>query len=160
LFDELQLMQRMSQMKPGLKIGAVIEYALQVQPEMEAQFNGVRVHPLYSTASMIQHLEWAARQHILPFLETGEEGVGYHIDVKHLQPTPIGQTVILQAVVQEIQERRVICSVKAWQLQEPRDPDSSSKVLSPKVLIGEGTITQALVPVTHLYRCLQSGLHH
>ncbi|MBY0404818.1 MAG: thioesterase [Cyanobacteria bacterium] len=143
-------------MKPGLKVGAAIEYALQVQPEMQAQFNGMLVHPLYSTASMIQHLEWAARQHILPFLEPGEEGVGYHIDVKHLQPTPIGETVILQAVVQEIQERRVICAVKAWQLQEPRDPDSPSEALTHKILIGEGTITQALVPVAHLYRCLPS----
>jgi predicted thioesterase len=122
-------------MKPGLQVGEVYEFTLTVTEEMRAHFGEVEVHPLYSTASMITHMEWAARQHILPYLEPGEEGVGYHVDVKHLAPTPIGATVRVRATVMEVQLKRVTSHVEAW---------------NDLTQIGDGTFIQGLVPIAKL----------
>jgi fluoroacetyl-CoA thioesterase len=123
-------------MKPGLQIGHQYEYTLTVREDMQAQFEQTVVHPLYATASMITHMEWAARQHILPYLEAGEEGVGYHIDVRHLKPTPIGATVRIRSTVSGIEDNKVSSLVEAW--------NETGK-------IGEGMLVQALVPLEKLY---------
>ncbi|HEY9686182.1 MAG TPA: thioesterase family protein [Coleofasciculaceae cyanobacterium] len=123
-------------MKPGLQIGHQYEYTLQVREDMQAQFEQTVVHPLYATASMITHMEWAARQHILPYLEEGEEGVGYHVDVRHLKPTPIGAMVRIRSTVSGIEENKVSSLVEAW--------NETGK-------IGEGMLVQALVPLEKLY---------
>ncbi len=130
-------------MKPGLTVGHCYEFSLTVREEMKAQFDAHIVHPLYSTAAMITHMEWAARQHILPYLETDEEGVGYHIDVKHLKPTPIGATVRIRSTVTHIEPRRVTSLVEAWNETEK---------------IGEGSLTQALVPVEKIYAHFDQAL--
>lgn len=131
-------------MKPGLNLGQRYEFSVIVTEAMQARFGDVLVHPLYSTASMITHMEWAARQHILPYLEPGEEGVGYHIDVKHLKPTPLGATVRVAATVSELKPNRVSCQVEAWQ-------EAGTKPISAPKLVGQGIITQALVQLADLY---------
>ncbi len=123
-------------MKPGLAVGQTYEFSVAVRPEMQAQFGDTVIHPLYSTAAMIQHMEWAARQHLLPYLEPGEEGAGYHVDVKHLAATPIGASVTIRATVAEIQPGKVICRVEAW---------------NEHAKIGDGLFTQAIVPLDKLY---------
>jgi fluoroacetyl-CoA thioesterase len=124
-------------MKPGLAVGHTYEYSIQVEKDMQAQLAGRVIHPLYSTAAMIAHMEWASRQHILPYLEPGEEGVGFHVDVKHLAPAPIGALVKIRSTVSDISERRVTSQVEAWH-------DATQ--------IGVGTFTQALVPMEKLYQ--------
>lgn len=123
-------------MKPGLQIGHQYEYSLEVRPEMQAQFGESVVHSLYSTAAMISNMEWAARQHILPYLEDDEEGVGYHVDVRHLKPTPIGAVVRIRSTVSGVEGNRVSSLVEAW--------NETDK-------IGEGMFVQALVPLDKLY---------
>lgn len=123
-------------MKPGLKAGEQFEFSIQVREDMQPQFEGTLIHPLYSTAAMLNHMEWAARQHILPYLEPGEESVGYHIDLKHLAPTPLGATVTIRSTVTQVGRTKVVSQVEAWH--------QTSK-------IGEGLLTQALVPTHKLY---------
>lgn len=123
-------------MRSGLEIGQVSEFSIEVTPAMQPQFGDTIIHPLYSTAAMINHMEWAARQHILPYLEPGEEGAGYHIDVKHLVATPLGATVNIRSTVKKVTPKRVISQVEAW-----HGPQK----------IGEGTLTQAIVPLKKLY---------
>lgn len=117
-------------MKPGLNIGDTYSFSITVTNEMTAQFGGIQVHQLYSTASMITHMEWAARQHILPFLETGEEGVGYHIDIQHKFPVPVGQEMTITSSVTEINGPLIQCAVQATCLHQTA---------------GCGTITQAVI---------------
>ena len=50
-----------------------------------------------STPCLIWFLEHAARAAVLPLLEPGESTVGMEIQVRHLTPTPVGQTVICRA---------------------------------------------------------------
>lgn len=132
-------------MKPGLTVGHTYEFSVQVEKEMQAQFGGRVIHPLYSTAAMIAHMEWASRQHILPYLEEGEEGVGHHVDVKHLAPTPVGATVTIRSTVEEITAKRVVSHVEAWYDQTQ---------------IGAGQFEQALVPLETLYRQIPSQNSH
>lgn len=125
-----------SPMKPGLAIGHRYEYTVTVTDEMRARLGEVDVHPLYGTASMISQMEWASRQHILPYLEPGEEGVGWHVDIKHLAPAPIGAEIRIVSEVMATEPERVTSRVEAWH---------------GKTKVGEGSLTQALVSREQLY---------
>lgn len=126
-------------MNPGLQIGDISEISVVVDATAQASLLGLPIHPLYGTAGMIAHMEWAARQHILPYLEDGEEGVGYQVQVTHLAPAPLGADVLIRSVVTDIQPRRIASQVEAWL--------GSTK-------IGEGTMVQALVLREKLYACV------
>lgn len=133
-------------MKSGLETGAVYEFSLTVTPDMQARLttdvSEEVVHPrLYATAQMINHMEWAARQHIKPLLESGEEGVGHHIDVRHLAPAPVGGHIRIRAVVTEILDNKVTTDTEAW-YDSPQGP----------VLVGKGRVTQAIIPVNLLHQ--------
>jgi len=98
--------------KNGLSLGdsAVIETT--VTEEMFAQFEGVVVHPAYSTVSMVYHMEWAARKLILPYLEEQEEGVGGSVSLKHVGMATLGSNIRIEAVVSELTPGRVLAKVE------------------------------------------------
>lgn len=100
-------------MKPGLKVGQTSEIEFEVTPKMVAQFKGKVVHELLSTSYLVQELEWAARQTILPYLEAHEEGMGSHVDVHHIMLAPVGITVKVKATVTEIRDNKIECEVEA-----------------------------------------------
>lgn len=123
-------------MRAGLPVGHRFEFSIQVTEAMRPQFGEQVIHPLYATASMLNHMEWAARQHVLPYLEPGEESVGYHIDLKHLAATPLGATVRICSTVTQVKARKVVSRVEAWHGHRK---------------IGDGLLTQALVSTNQLY---------
>lgn len=100
-------------MRKGLKTGQTAEIHVKVEPEMFASFEGEIIHPVYSTASMVYHMEWASRQTILPFLEDHEEGMGGAVKMKHLAPCPEGAYVTVSATVTDLKGNTVITNVKA-----------------------------------------------
>ena len=117
--------------KAGLKAGAEATVQITVTPEMVATFEELgSVHPLYSTWSMVRHMELASRKIILPYLEPGEDAVGYSVSVTHLAPTGIGERVTVRARLAEIDGRRIVCAVEAHNEHEK---------------IAEGTQVQMLV---------------
>ena len=122
-------------MKSGIRIGQIYEFEIQVREDMQAQFEDIVVHPLYSTATMLTHMEWASRQHILPVLESDEEGVGYHMTLDHRAPTPIGATVRIVSMVTGLKPGKVICHCTAFE---------------GKRLVGQGTVVQAILPLSEL----------
>lgn len=122
-------------MKPGIRIGQTFEYETTVTEEMRARFEDITVHHLYSTAAMLNHMEWASRQHILPVLESGEEGVGYHMEIDHMAPTPIGARVRIRSTVTGLQPGRVTCQCQAFH-------DNRT--------IGRGIVVQAILPLAEL----------
>ncbi|EIT85808.1 hypothetical protein A374_08234 [Fictibacillus macauensis ZFHKF-1] len=128
-------------MKPGIKIGDEAVITATVTPEMFAQFEGSLVHPAYSTVSMVYHMEWAARQIILPFLEEGEEGIGGGVSAKHLAPTPEGMNLTITATVTELTGKTVVCKVK---------------VANEKMVVGEGDVTQYILSKEKITQKLQS----
>jgi len=66
-----------------------------------------------------------------PYLEDGEQTVGIHVDVRHLSPTKIGQSVTVTAAILEVKDNKLRYSVSATN-------DTGVK-------IGEGTHRRAVI---------------
>jgi fluoroacetyl-CoA thioesterase len=118
-------------MKSGLTKGFAQEVKVTVTPDMFPNFDGSAIHPLYSTSTMVRHMEFAARKVILPFLEEHEEGMGISVDVQHLHPVPEGKEVTCIATFQEMIGKRILCDVQ---------------VKCGSRLVGRGFVTQAILP--------------
>ncbi|WP_404441986.1 thioesterase [Sutcliffiella horikoshii] len=118
-------------MKPDLTIGAKHSIRITVTNKMFAQFEGKVVHPVYSTAMMVYHMEWVSRQIILGVLDETEEGMGAEVKVKHLAPATEGTVLTLEATIVGLKKNFIITKVL---------------VLSNDRLIGEGEVTQVVLP--------------
>jgi predicted thioesterase len=114
----------------ALEIGQTAEVEITVTPDMMARFDGRLVHELYSTASLVHHMEWAARKLIVPYLEPHEEAMGYNVEVSHLSMTLPDSKVRIRATLSAIRDRKIVCDIEAF--------NSRGKV-------ARGTITQALI---------------
>ena len=118
-------------MRDGLIPGTAAEVHLTVTDAMTVHLDELgTVHPVYATWMMIKHMEEAGRKVLLPFLEPGEDAVGYAIDVVHLAPTAAGARVRARAVLERVEGRRIHCRVDAHNEREK---------------IGEGRTVQVVV---------------
>ncbi len=102
-------------MKPDLKPGVEAEVSAVVTEDMCSAFDGVVVHRVYSTWSLAYHMELAARRVLAPHLEAHEEGIGSHLSIDHLAPTPVGKTVRVVATCTELNGSKVVCDVVAYE---------------------------------------------
>lgn len=78
-----------------------------------AAFEGRVVHAVYGTPFVVREMEHASRQALLPFIESGEEGVGREVFIQHLAPTPLGRTVTFTATITDFTDRTLTCDVIA-----------------------------------------------
>ncbi len=123
-------------MRQGLVPGTGGEVTVTVTDDMLARFEELGlVHPVYSTWTMIRHMELASRKVILPYLEPHEEAVGYSVSVTHTAPTPAGATVTARARLVRIEGNQVFCAVEAHHNETK---------------IGEGTTVQVVLPAAEL----------
>jgi predicted thioesterase len=67
---------------------------------------------------MIGFMERCSVQLVKPYLEEGENSVGYRVNVTHIASTPIGQKVRVKSTVQAINGRRIIFGVEAYNEKE------------------------------------------
>jgi predicted thioesterase len=63
---------------------------------------------------MISLMEGAAAVAVAPFLAQGESTVGTLVNVKHLAATPIGHEVRAEAEVTEVDGKRIVFKVEAY----------------------------------------------
>lgn len=80
-------------MKRSPKIGEVGELSFVVTEQHVIDFANDQMPAVLCTPWLIWFLEHAAREAILPLLDSGESTVGVHVDVEHLAATPIGHEV-------------------------------------------------------------------
>ena len=120
-------------MKSGLAEGHSAVITTEVTPDMHAQFEGSVVHPVYSTVSMVYHMEWASRKIILPYLEEYEEGMGAKVTVEHLAPAKTGSTLEIKAVVSKYEKNSILTEVIVRDYKTDR-------------LIGKGIVKQVVLP--------------
>lgn len=85
---------------------------------------------VYSTPSMIALMEKTCYQCLEQFLNTDESSVGGEVNVRHLKPTAIGQTVICNCVISAVSGKKVAFDVKVFENE---------------VLIGKGTHTRFVI---------------
>ena len=105
-------------MRPGPPRGESATLDVTVDESMVANVAGEEVHPVYGTGALVQHIEEVCRRLLVPHLEEGEEGVGYHIEAQHRHPVPVGATVRLTAEVASVGPKRLVCDVLVRQGNE------------------------------------------
>jgi predicted thioesterase len=89
-------------MKGSPKIGAVGEQTFVVDATHTIDFADGGMPAVLCTPWLIWFLEHAAREAVLPFLEAGESTVGTLVELRHLAPTPVGQSVACVARVVQV----------------------------------------------------------
>jgi fluoroacetyl-CoA thioesterase len=70
--------------------------------------------PVYGTPFMIALMEQAAFSSLEPHLAAGESTVGTKLQVTHLAATPIGMRVWAECTVTEVDRKRIVFSVTAY----------------------------------------------
>lgn len=93
-------------MKKSLTSGLVRKQTFMVTPEMGITHFGAGVPSVLSSPVMIGLMERTCVELLNPFMDENEQTVGFHVDVKHLAPTKIGQSVTITATLEEIKEER------------------------------------------------------
>lgn len=67
-----------------------------------------------ATPMMIRFMEITSHRLLEGYLPEGFSSVGVHINVRHQAPTPINNPVKVRAEILELNQSRVLFSVRAW----------------------------------------------
>ena len=122
-------------MKPSLKVGNTAVVTAEVTEGMCPAFDGVIVHRLYSTWSMAHHMELAARKVLAPHLEAHEEGIGWHLSIGHVGPTPVGERVRVVAKAVQLGPTTLVCDLTAYHVRADGE-----------TIVGRGRQVQRVLP--------------
>lgn len=126
-----------------LQPGVSLEKTWVVTAAESIRFLGDAVKPSLATPSMINWLEFTARDAVLPLLEPGQDTVGTHVSVSHLAATPIGMKVTTHATLVKMDRRRLTFTVGAFDEKEK---------------IGEGTHERFVIDVARYAERLKEKL--
>ena len=107
-----------------IEIGVTYTSHMTVTEAVTAIAMGSGDLPVLATPAMSALMENAAMLAVAPHLPEGSTTVGGHIDISHLKPTPVGETVTATATVIGVEGKKIEFKVEA------RCGD---------VLLGEGT---------------------
>lgn len=107
-----------------INTGITHTVSLTVTDSLSARSMGSGSLDVLATPAMIAGMENVCMNCIQPHLESGFTTVGTKVDISHISATPVGDTVTFTCVLTEIDRKRLVFSVEAF--------DSEGK-------IGEGT---------------------
>ncbi len=85
-----------------------------VKPEHSAAKVSSGAVDVLSTPMMIAFMEDVSFNLSKNFTKEGETTVGIHVDVKHLNPAPIGAEIKVRSTLVKIDGKRLIFSVEAY----------------------------------------------
>lgn len=105
-------------MKSTPRTGLDHEMAFTVEPKHTIDFAANEMPAVLSTPTLVGWLERTARETLAPFLEPGESSVGTEIELRHLAPTPLGQTVRCRARIATAEGPSFAFHVEAFDQQE------------------------------------------
>lgn len=95
--------------------GLVNEFKITVTDDMTAEASDVAgMVPVLATPKMISYLERTAHLTVFPLLGEGQSTVGTLVNVRHLAATPVGMEVRFRAELVEVDRRRLLFKVEAW----------------------------------------------
>ena len=100
-------------MKQLFKYGDTKEFYKVVSKKDTAKFNGVEVHPYYSTFALARDAEWSSRLFVLEMKEIDEEGIGTFVNIKHVSPALVGDEVRFIANIKSVVHNEVVCTITA-----------------------------------------------
>ena len=113
-----------------LKAGIKGEQSVEVVYENTATAVGSGVLEVLGTPCMLALMEKTASESVAPYLEEGCGSVGTQVTISHVAATPIGMTVRCETELTEVDGRRLVFKVAAY--------DEAG-------LIGEGTHERFIV---------------
>lgn len=105
-------------MKSRPKVGEVGELAIPTDARHAVEFAGDGMPAVVSTPNIIQFLERTARHALAPHLEPDERSVGIEIDIRHLAPTPVGETIHCTARVIAVDGSKIQFQIEARDAHE------------------------------------------
>ena len=114
-------------MKSGLTPGLTHKQAFVITTEMGVKHFPAGVSSVLSTPSMIGLMERTCVELLNPYMDENEQTVGFHVDVKHLAPTKIGQSITVTATLLEIKDKRYRFAVEATNDQGVKIGDGSHR---------------------------------
>lgn len=85
-----------------------------VTPKDTALTHGSGTLEVFATPAMVALMEKTSMESAAEYLDEGEATVGTLINVKHLSATPVGCTVTCESELTEVDGRRLVFAVKAW----------------------------------------------
>lgn len=97
-----------------LQAGIKGEQRVEVVYENTATAVGSGVLEVFATPCMIALMEKTACDSVIPYLEEGDGTVGTELNIKHVAATPIGMTVRCESELLEVDGRRLVFDVKAY----------------------------------------------
>lgn len=98
----------------GLKPGLKHEVSEVVTHELTANHMSEKIAEVYASPQMIGLMENACANLVHPYLEPGQSTVGTLVNVSHIAATPIGFTVRAEAELLEIDGKRLVFAVTAY----------------------------------------------
>jgi fluoroacetyl-CoA thioesterase len=123
-----------------IPIGATATQEVTVTREMTVAHYQPHMPEVYGTPIMIYHMEVAAAAAIQPYLPAGWVSVGVAVNVRHLAPTKVGQTVSVTATVISSSPSKITFEVRARE-----------------VVVGEGTHVRSPVEMERFLRGIATG---
>src|SRR5215471_12525686 len=102
----------------AIPVGARGEQKVLVSNDNAIKFLGLEGARVLSTPHMIGNMELTCRNVVLPYLDTGHDTVGTHVNVAHLAAAPMGMVVTFRAEVTGVADRRVTFRVEAFDEKE------------------------------------------
>jgi len=97
--------------KDTLKVGLEFSSKKVIEKEKTIGFMGEDLR-VYATPFMVQDMEHSCRDFMLQHMEDGEDSVGARVEIDHLGPTLVGQTVEFSGKVVEVEGPRVLFEVE------------------------------------------------
>jgi predicted thioesterase len=73
-----------------------------------------KLHPVYATYWLTKHFELASRKLVLPYLDEGEESIGFEVEIKHLASTLPGMKVLIVARHRSTRSNRIYIDCEAF----------------------------------------------
>lgn len=110
--------------------GIKAQQTLTITPELTAAHVGSGLAAVFATPMMVALMEKTCAESVAPLLAENESTVGTHIDIAHCAATPVGMTVRCESELVEVDRRRLVFKVAAWDEVE---------------LIGQGTHERFIV---------------
>ena len=107
-------MDAMTQIKHGLWR----EEQFLVEEQHTAYHIGSGDERVLGTPWMISFMERVSNRLILERLPEGYMSVGFHLDVKHLAPTPMKSLIRVRVEIIDTSKKRVMLRIEAWDQHE------------------------------------------
>lgn len=96
-------------MKSIYQVGDTVSLDFLVKEADLAAFQGEMVHPFYSTFALGRDAEWTCRQFVLNMKDSDEEGIGTFLNIKHVSPALLGETVQILATIIALAGNKINC---------------------------------------------------